>query len=191
MKEGFTRPMTALTGAMTLARLSVAWVIALGAMHAMAQDKHVHGTVNLNVAIEGSKLTVQLEAPLDSLLGFEHRPRTDVQRKAAAALLEQMKDPKAVVRPDAEAQCSLARTSVESDALAPAKSSSKTHGDKHADLEATYEFTCAQPQNLRKLDIALFDSFKRIRRVETRVAGAKGQSARTLTSRNRTVPLVP
>jgi hypothetical protein len=44
----------------------------------LAQEHaHVHGLVSLNVAVDGRILTVQLEAPLDSLLGFEHRPRTD------------------------------------------------------------------------------------------------------------------
>jgi hypothetical protein len=191
MKSGFSWLAVRDAHALQVVRLSVVLFVALGGMHVAAQEaKHVHGTVRLDVAIEGGKLTIQLEAPLDSVLGFEHRPRTDAQRKAAAALLEQMKDVRAVVRPDADAQCSLAESSVESDALAPARPGTTAKDGEHADLDATYEFTCAQPQNLRKLDVALFDSFKRVRRVETRVAGAKGQSGRVLTPGNASLPLV-
>jgi hypothetical protein len=187
----FNRLATSAAHALVVTRLGAVLLLALGATHVAAhEERHVHGTVRLDVAVEGGKLTIQLVAPLDSLLGFEHRPRTDAQRKAAAALLEQMKDVRVVARPDTNAQCSLAESRVASDALAPERPGSMAQDGEHADLDATYEFTCAQPHNLRKLDIALFDRFKRIRRVEARVAGAKVQSGRVLTPANTSLPLV-
>lgn len=197
------RPMRA-AFASSMMRGGLLVAMTLGGLQAAAQGKHEHGAVRLDVALEATRLTVELEAPLDSLLGFEHRPRTDAQRKAATALLARMKDANAVVRLPAAAQCSLVRSSVESEALAAtpapaagananaqanAGSKAKAGEDEHADLDATYEFNCLQPTMLRALEITLFASFKRVERVEARVAGDQGQSGRVLTRSNPSLPL--
>lgn len=152
---------------------------------ALAQHKaHVHGVVKLDVAVQGATLSVQLEAPLDSLVGFEHRPRTDAQRQAAAAALRQLNDGAALFKPDAAAGCTLTRTEVNGDALqpaapvAPGAAAPKDGG--HADLDASYEFTCTTPAQLAGLEQALFSTFKRISRIEVQVAGARGQARQTL-----------
>jgi hypothetical protein len=41
------------------------------------EESHVHGLIRMDLAIDAKTLTMQIEAPLDSLLGFEHRPRTE------------------------------------------------------------------------------------------------------------------
>jgi hypothetical protein len=41
---------------------------------------HVHGVATLDIAVEARKITVQLESPLDNLLGYERTPRTDAER---------------------------------------------------------------------------------------------------------------
>ena len=168
---------------------AMASLLLAGMAHAAPGHKHVHGTVKLDVAIEGSRLTVELDAPLDSLLGFEHSPRTAAQRQAGAALLEQMKDVQAVVRPDPQALCTLARSRIDAPVLDTAPPAGPAKGGEHADLSASYEFDCAQPEKLMKLDVVLFDTFKRIKRIESRVAGAKGQSGRTLTPATKTLML--
>ena len=167
---------------------------ALLAAPVWAQQKaHLHGFVTLNIAVQGGQLTVQLEAPLDSLLGFEHRPRTDAQRKAAESALAVINKPQDWLRPDAAAQCKLVRTDVQADALQPAakpaaKADAKT--DEHTDLEAAVDFTCAEPGQLKALDLGLFDAFPRINRIDVQVAGAGGQLKQTLRRPARAVRLV-
>lgn len=139
---------------------------------------HVHGQVQANVAVQGPKLAVQFEMPLDSLLGFEHRPRTDAQRQAAQAALQQLKSPASWLKPDAAAQCTLTQTDVDAQALEPARPGAAEPA--HADLDASYEFTCAAPALLKGLDIALMEAFKRVQRIDVQVAGSKLQSKQTL-----------
>jgi ATP-dependent Clp protease adaptor protein ClpS len=50
---------------------------------AAASKPHEHGTVRLDVSIEGPQLTIAMTAALDNWLGFERAPRTDAERKAA------------------------------------------------------------------------------------------------------------
>ena len=190
---------------------------------AHAGKAHEHGVAKVDVAIEGSKLTVALQSPLDSLLGFERAPRTDAERKAAADMLARLRSGGALFKADAAAQCTLSKAEVTAPVLdaankapvtgaaakatvtgAAAKATDTgaaakatvtgaaakaTEGD-HADLDASYEYTCAQPQQLRTLELGLFDAFKRMQRIEVQVAGAQGQSKVTLKRPARTVKLV-
>lgn len=155
-----------------------------------AGQTHEHGAMKLDVTIDGSNLVIAMEAPLDNLLGFERAPRTDAERQAAAAVLARLRNPgqsPALFVPDAAALCTLRKAQVQAPVLEPgAKAGS---GSEHADLDASYEFSCAQPGELRSLQVGLFDAYKRIRRVDVQVAGPRGQSKVTLKRPARTVPL--
>lgn len=161
-----------------LAGLVLLALSASGQAHKPGHKAHVHGLGTLNVAIEGATLTVQLEVPLDSLLGFEHRPRTAAQRQAAEAVAQQLQQPASWLRPDAAAQCTLAGSELNLDALKPAAPG--VADNEHADAEATYTFSCAQPAQLASLQLGLFEQFRRLERIEAQVAGAKGQFKQTL-----------
>jgi hypothetical protein len=65
-----------------------------------------------------------------------------------------------------------------------------TAQDGHAELDASYEFGCAQAGELRNLDVALFDAYPRIQRIDVQVAAAKGQWKATLRRPARQVKLV-
>jgi len=179
-------PWLAAPSARSLPCLAVV-LASLGSPDAWAGKAHVHGLVNVNVAVEGATLTLQVEAPLDSLVGFEHRPRTDAQRQAAQAAVKQMNDAASWAKPDAAARCTLSKTEVNAEALEPAKPGVKDNA--HADLDATVTFTCKAPEKLAAMELGLFDAFKRIERITVQVATTKGQSKQTLRRPARSVAL--
>lgn len=177
---------------------------------------HEHGVVRLDVSVEGSRLTIDMVAALDNWLGFERAPRTEAERKAAAEVLARLRNPAQgtpLFSTDAAAQCKLARAEVSAPVLeqgtkpaakpeaAPAAPAvvptiapaiaptGPPKGGEHADLEARYSFQCAQPMQLRTLDLGLFDAYKRIQRIHVQVAGPKGQSKVTLRRPARSVAL--
>lgn len=152
-------------------RLPAALLLLLPAALPAQEHAHEHGVVRLDVAVQANTLSVQLEAPLDSVLGFEHKPRSAAERAAADAMQARLKDAAALLRPDAAAQCRLTRAEVESAAA---------DSDGHADIDARYEFDCRQPERLATLDLGLFEAFPRIQRIEVQVAGPKRQSGQTL-----------
>ncbi len=156
-----------------------------------AGKAHVHGTVKLDVAIEGNKLTIAMEAPLDNLLGFERAPRTNAEREAADKVLTRLRNPNqgtVLFATDPAADCSLSKADVQAPVLAPG--AKPTGNDGHADLDANYEFVCAQPSELRSLDVGLFEAYKRIQRIDVQVVGPTGQSKVTLKRPVRSVRLV-
>jgi hypothetical protein len=175
------------------ATLVVAAAAATFAPAAHAQGHaHVHGQARLDIAVEGRVLSVQFEAPLDSVLGFEHRPRTAAQRQAADAALVRLRDAASWLRPPAAAQCQVTETVVEAAVLeAPAAGSAPTGAAEaeHADVEVRVTFRCAAPEQLTAIEVDLFEAFARMKRIDVQVATARGQSKQTLRSPAKRVTL--
>ena len=193
--------------------VSAALLMATWCAH--AGKPHEHGVVRLDVSVDGSTLNIDMVAALDNWLGFERAPRTDAERKAAAEVMARLRNPQQgtpLFTTDAGAQCQLTLAEVAAPVLEPgAKPAAKTdaapvapvtptaaptpsttpspQGGEHADLEARYTFQCAQPTQLRTLELGLFDAYKRIQRIHVQVAGPKGQSKVTLRRPARSVTL--
>jgi hypothetical protein len=79
----------------------VLWMscLAFAAAPAWSAGKaHEHGALKLDVAIEGNKLTIAMEAPLDNLLGFERAPRGpfDFSVKSDGSHRQQRRGPRPV-----------------------------------------------------------------------------------------------
>lgn len=149
---------------------------------------HQHGVVALNVALDGTALTLELDAPLDSLVGWERAPRNDSERRAAADALQRLRDPAQLFTPDAAAQCQAAAPQVNAGLLAPG---TKPAAGEHADLQASYRWTCAQPTQLRSIALPIFDAFKRIQRIEVQAVGPHGQRKATLRRTSAVLKLAP
>jgi hypothetical protein len=150
---------------------ALAALIGLATWQASAAGAHQHGTLTLDIAIDGPTLVIEMEAPLDSLLGFEHAPRTAAQKQAAAQMLARLRQPDGLFVPDAAAACTLKSASADSAALAP---DAKAAG--HADLDARYEWTCGNAAALSSVDLGgLLDGYKRIQTLDAQIASPTGQ----------------
>ena len=162
--------------ASTRTRWALLGTLWLASHSAFAGKAHEHGVVKLDVAVDGATLNIEMRTPLDSLLGFERAPRTDAERKAAAAVLAQLRAPGTLFVADAAAGCSLSKAEV----VAPVLEAGAKPADGHADLDASYVYTCTQPQELRTLQLGLFEAYKRMRRIDVQTAGPQGQGKATL-----------
>lgn len=149
------------------------------------------GIVRIEMALEAKTLKVQVETPLDSLLGFGHPPHTPAQKYAVQALQQRLRGAVQIVRPNAAARCSLRKAVVESEAFEAERAAPAGRHDEpqHADVSANYEFVCQQPQQLGTVEIGLFDAFRRVQRIETRFIGPKSQSRFTLHRPDSTLTL--
>lgn len=153
----------------TLATLLLASSVAASAW---AGKAHEHGAARLDVALEGSTLTIELETPLDGLLGFERAPRTEAEKRAADAAIATLRAADALFGIDPAAQCKAVSVALSS---APLKlgGAAASNGDGHADLDGEFTFRCqAAPA---WLDAGLFEAFPRLTRLDVQVAAPKGQ----------------
>jgi hypothetical protein len=142
-----------------------------------AGHAHVHGVAKLDIAVEATKLILQMESPLDNLLGFERAPRTDAERKQTDALIAKLKAAEGLFKIDPAAQCTLANVALASSALKLGNPDPSEEG--HADIDGTFEFTCADATKAAYVDVGLFD-FARMQRLEVQVATPKRQFKRDL-----------
>jgi hypothetical protein len=160
------------------ATLALAAASALAAP-AQAHKAHVHGVMNLNLAIDGPVLTVELVTPQDSLVGHERRPRPGAETTAAGAALALLREAPRWLQPDAAAGCSAGSVTIVPGKLeGAAPAGEKDTG--HADVEARVEWRCRAPAALRGADVLLFDAFRRAERIEVQVVGGSGPAKQTL-----------
>lgn len=167
----------------TLAALALA--ASLPAMVHGAERPHLHGQAALEVSIDGSRLSVTMYAPLEALVGFERPPRGAAEHRAVERMLAQLKEGAALVRTTLAAGCVVLGDRVDAPVL---KVGAKADGD-HADLVASWDFECLQPDKLAWLEFGLFDRFARLARLEVQLATPQGQRQVTLNKPSRRVEL--
>ena len=159
----------------------VLWV----AVAAHAAAPHEHGVARLDLAVEPSRVTLFLELPLDSLLGFERAPRDEGERKRADEARARLGDAAALFAFDPAAHCAPTKVDLNAPALGGAWAR-----DEHADLEATFEFTCRDASRVGFVEVGLFDAFSRLQRLDVQAATRKGQMKLTLKRPARRIALV-
>lgn len=167
--------------------VGLGWLLLAGVAGAQTQVAHEHGVANLDVVLEGRRLTVELEGPLDNFVGFERAPRNATEREALNRALDLLRKPGTVVALPEAAGCVLAASELHNP-FAAAKGGS---GGGHADLMASYEFDCAAPAALKRLDVRLFASFPRLRKLRAAVVAPGGQSGAELTRARASLKLAP
>jgi hypothetical protein len=175
--------------------LSCALAVTLPAtlVHAHGLGAHVHGTANLQVAVEGNTLSLDMDTPLDNLLGFEHEPRDDKQKAAVRRMAQTLRDAAKQFVLSPAARCTLVSVHLESSVLDPKllgedskpQQAAKQEEAGHADLDAGFAFRCASPKDLHDVEVRLFDRFHNLHQIDVQLAGPHGQAAAKLDTKQR------
>jgi Protein of unknown function (DUF2796) len=159
---------------------------ALAAEETRQLGAHEHGKGTLNIAIEGRRLTIELEAPGADIVGFEHKaaspPETLAVEQAKAALAE----PLALFRLSAEAQCRIeaAKIEVESGHDHAGDADKAKHDEPvggHSEFHAEYTLDCADSAKLGAVEFDFFKRFERSQALEVTIITPKGQTSATVT----------
>lgn len=172
---------------MLKSRLYLLMTLSLAALSTNAAEAHVHGVASLQVAVDGSSLSLNLSSPLVNLLGFEHLPHTDKQKAAVAEMARKLRQADKLFAPTSTAGCKLKSGKLESVALGNAKKEDHEDGGDHADMDAEFVFQCGHPAELHDLDVKLFAAFPGLHQLKTEVVTQRGQTAATLTPSNHRI----
>lgn len=157
--------------------LIVAGGIAFATPAQAANHAHTHGIARLDVSVEPTRISFHLDSPLDNLLGFERKPRTDAERRQAQDLIAKLKAAGGWLHIDPAARCELVTVELESAALG--LGSAGADGDGHADLDADIEFRCVDAAKATWIDTGLF-GFAHLQKVDVQLATPRGQFKRGL-----------
>ena len=172
-------------------------------------EAHEHGVAHLNVAVEGSDLTIELFSPAANIVGFEHPPRNQAQKDQVSEARKKLEAAQTLFQLPSKARGRLVRAMVDSDIdsdSTDALDAQHVHGqaevhdedeitsrdqnehehvqERHSDFKAEYHFICNQPEELAYLDVMLLRVFPGIERIEVQILTDTGQTAKELTAKD-------
>ena len=134
--------------------------------------------------VEPTRLTLRLETPLDSLVGFERAPRDDAERRAVATALGQLRDGARLFAVDPAADCRFSRADLQVPAFLagsrPAAAGPTAATGSHAEVEASYEFECRAGGQAAFVEARLFQPFGRLQRIDGQAVTPQAQRRFTL-----------
>jgi hypothetical protein len=159
--------------------LLMAALAALCAPAAWAGKAHDHGVARLDVAVEPGRVVLELDTPLDNLLGFERAPRTDAERDKAKAVIARLRDAGTLFRIDSQAGCTPGKVQLNAPVLGEGQPEPGAK-EGHADLEGSFEFNCKAGNKAGFVEVGLFEAFPGLKRIELQVVTPKGQLKATL-----------
>ena len=164
--------------ALLFALLPVCLFAATG--QAFAGKAHQHGVAQLDVVVEPARVTLELDTPLDSLLGFERAPRTDAERALVDKMLARLRAADQLFRIDSAAGCTLAKVTLESAVLGLGAATAPPPKGDHADLSGRFEFDCKAGNLARFVEVDLFEAFAPMKRINLQLVLSRGQMKASL-----------
>lgn len=172
-------------------------------------DSHEHGHGTLNVAIEGQRVLMELEAPGSDIVGFEHVAKSDADKAAVARARATLETPLSLFIFPKEAGCTVtaAKVSVisgedhdsEEEGEASHDKSSDAHEHEtddghepeaaHNEYHGEFELSCARPDSLSSISFPYFDAFPGAQELEVNVITEKSQNTYEVERKNAQINL--
>ncbi len=146
---------------------------------------HVHGHGRLNIAIEGRKVSMELEVPGADIVGFEHEPSTPDQRAAIPEARAKLANAMALFAPAPGAGCELEHVKVTIE-TGDGEEHEHEHGQEaedhhHSEFHAEYALECRSPSRLNSMSFDYFNVFPDAQQLDVSVIAPKGQSSFAVT----------
>ena len=147
---------------------------------------HEHGRGTLNIALEGTRLSMELEVPGIDIVGFEHPAKSAKDKAVVDSAKKRLSTPLSLFKFSASAGCVVkeASASVESedddhdkgakakDGKAPAGHA----GHEHSQFHAQYTLECQTPANITAIEFDYFRAFAGAQKLEVNLITPKGQT---------------
>ena len=143
---------------------------------------HEHGAAQLDAALDGDLLEIELRSPAMNLLGFEYMPKSAEDRRQLAGTRALLEQPDALFGLPSEALCELDEVSLESPLFADEGHRHAQHDvGAHNDIHALYRYSCSAPDALSGLDLrGLFKAFPGTETIQAQLIGPNGQQGKVL-----------
>jgi len=166
---------------------------------------HEHGAAQLNVALDGKRLELELTSPAMNLLGFEHAPASAADEAKIANARAQLEQPQGLFGLPSAAECTVSEQHFEGELLGSAHAGYKRGDDHdhehknehkhehedggHSDIAARYQLDCSNPDALHALNLkGLFESFPGTEKIQVQLIGPNGQQGVKLTPARAQLP---
>ena len=103
---------------------------------AQAEHAHQHGHAKLDIAFEGQKGKIELEAPSDIFFGFEYAPKTDAQKKLVKIKTAEVENSiEKMILFDSQKSCKIQKE----------KTERVQTGKNHSEMRFSFQAECQKP----------------------------------------------
>jgi Protein of unknown function (DUF2796) len=147
---------------------------------------HEHGRGTLNIAVEGNKVSMELEVPGMDIVGFEHGAKTRKDKTTLEKAKQKLSAPLSLFKLPASAGCRVTEAKVEVETGEhdhAAKQEKKGEASKssekeqhHSEFHNAYSLECSSPASITGIEFGYFNAFPGAEKLEVNVITPKGQN---------------
>jgi hypothetical protein len=159
---------------------------------------HEHGHGSLNVVIDGNDLLIELHMPGVNVVGFEHEPATEDEKKAVDDALAALRRGEELFLPPEAAGCTAEEATAELETMEhhEGEDEEETHEEgeeeeAHSELHAEYRFRCDAPGELNTLQVRLFERLQNVEEIDVQFVTPTHQGAIELRADDELLELAP
>ena len=162
-----------------------------------SESAHEHGVGTLSIAIEGHEVEIELTIPGSDVVGFEHIPSTDKDRKAVLNGVKTLRNVNDIFLLSSDAKCHVEDVDVTSGLLEDQKDDHDhhdkhkhkqkvhdNHKEVHSEFIAHYHFHCDKPKLLNTVKLGFFKVFPSAHELDAKWISPNGQGASELTPKS-------
>jgi hypothetical protein len=139
-------------------------------------EAHQHGMGRLDIAIEGSTISMALEVPADDIVGFEYAANTPAEKAKVEAAKTKLADPLALFEVSKAAGCTVQKADVTFENEGKDKDA-KDKTENHAEVTAAYTLSCANTADVKAIEFLYFKAFKGAEALKVNLIGPTAQMA--------------
>ncbi len=165
-------------------------------------DAHNHGFGELNIAIEGQTVALELNSPAFNIVGFEHPPKTNKDKATIKDAVSVLNNGSELFLFPKTAGCRLASVNIVSSLIDGQHAAHKDHDndhkdskhddhkdskhddhkdrDIHSEFQANYKFQCDVIEKVNTIQIMIFKNFPNTSQLDVKTILPNGQSAMKL-----------
>ena len=154
---------------------------------ARQKDSHEHGAAKLMMVMEGEKLQVEFEVPSESLIGFEHFPKSQSNRKNFNESIKILSDPSKLFSMPIKAECLLVGMNVSQSLFSNEEEHGHDESEKseiHSEFESNYYWNCQHLDEIDSIGTQLMSFFFGIEEIRVNWISNNGQGSLELESKD-------
>jgi hypothetical protein len=152
------------------------------------KDSHEHGAAIIKMVMEEEKLQVEFEVPSESLIGFEHYPKSQSKRENFNKAIKILSDPSKLFSKTTKAECILVGMNVSQSLF----SHEEEHGDEaeeehghdesekseiHSEFKSNYSWNCQHLDEIDSIGTQLMTFFPQIEEIRVNWISNNGQGS--------------
>ena len=160
------------------------------------KDSHEHGAAIIKMVMEDEKLQIEFEVPSESLIGFEHFPKSQSNRENFNKAIKVLSDPSKLFSQPIKAECLLVGMNVSQSLFSSEEEHGHDESEKedehghdesekseiHSEFKSNYYWNCQHLDEIDSIGTQLMSFFPRIEEIRVNWISNNGQGSLELES---------